>query len=155
METFSALLAICAGNSPVPGEFPAQRPVTRSFDVFCDLRLNKRLSKQSWGWWFEALSPPFWRHHNEVHLAFWQSRCNNCSTSARVDFTCFLVWTSVQLNSDSVIQRWNANKSSLNIQSSLGTIDSDDRSDMTRDTVITNLRSTLINLSMGHDGRGN
>ena len=33
METLSALLAICAGNSPVPGEFPAQRPVTRSFDV--------------------------------------------------------------------------------------------------------------------------
>ena len=52
METFSALLAICAGNSPVPGEFPAQRPVTRSFDVLFDLRLNKRLSKQSWGWWF-------------------------------------------------------------------------------------------------------
>ena len=47
METFSALLAICAGNSPVPGEFTSQRPVTRSFDVFCDLRLNKRLSKQS------------------------------------------------------------------------------------------------------------
>ena len=45
METFSALLAICAGNSPVTGEFPAQRPVTRNFDVFFDLRLNKRLSK--------------------------------------------------------------------------------------------------------------
>ena len=43
METFSALLAIC----PVPGEFPSQRPVTRSFDDFFDLRLNKRLSKQS------------------------------------------------------------------------------------------------------------
>ena len=41
METFSALLAICAGNSPVPGEFPAQRLVARSFDVFFDLRLNK------------------------------------------------------------------------------------------------------------------
>ena len=41
----SALLAICAGNSPVPGEFPTQRPVTRSFDVFFDLRPNKRLSK--------------------------------------------------------------------------------------------------------------
>ena len=40
METFSALLAICAGNSPVPGEFPAQRPVTRSFDVFFDLHLK-------------------------------------------------------------------------------------------------------------------
>ena len=59
METFSALLAICAGNSPVPGEFPAQRPVTRSFDVFFDLRLNKRLSKQSWGWWFKTLSPHY------------------------------------------------------------------------------------------------
>ena len=47
METFSALLAICAGNSPVPGEFPAQRPVTRNFDVFFDLRPNKLLSKQS------------------------------------------------------------------------------------------------------------
>ena len=43
METFSALLAICAGNSPVPGEFPTQRPVTRSFDVFLDLRwVNNR-----------------------------------------------------------------------------------------------------------------
>ena len=66
METFSALLAICAGNSPVPGEFPTQRPVTRSFDVFFDLRLNKRLSKQSWGWSFETLSRPLWRHCNEV-----------------------------------------------------------------------------------------
>ena len=46
METFSAFLTICAGNSPVTGEYPAQRPVTRSFDVFLDLRLNKRLSKQ-------------------------------------------------------------------------------------------------------------
>ena len=45
METFSALLATCAVNSPVSGEFPAQRPVTRSFDVFFDLHLNKRLSK--------------------------------------------------------------------------------------------------------------
>ena len=64
METLSALLAICAENSPVPGEFPAQRPVTRSFNAFFDLRLNKRLSKQSWGWWFETLSHPLWRHRN-------------------------------------------------------------------------------------------
>ena len=40
METFSALLALCAGNSPVTGEFPSQRPVTQIFDVFFDLRLN-------------------------------------------------------------------------------------------------------------------
>ena len=45
METFSALLAFCAGNSPLPGEFPTQRPVTRSFDVTFDLRPNKPLSK--------------------------------------------------------------------------------------------------------------
>ena len=64
METFSALLAICAGNLPVPGEFPTQRPVTRRFDVFFDLRLDKRLSKQSWGWWLETLSCPLWRHRN-------------------------------------------------------------------------------------------
>ena len=53
------LLAICAGNSPVTGDFPAQRPVTRSFGVFFDLRLIERLSKQSWGWWFETPSCPF------------------------------------------------------------------------------------------------
>ena len=56
MKTFSALLAICAGNSPVPGEIPAQRLVTESFDVFFDLRMNKRLSKQSWGWWLRRYS---------------------------------------------------------------------------------------------------
>ena len=64
METFSALLAICARSSPVTGEFPAQRPVTRSFGVFFDLRLNKRSSKQSWGWWFETPRRPLWRHCN-------------------------------------------------------------------------------------------
>ena len=63
METFSALLAICAGNSPV-GEFSAQRSVTRSFDVFFDLRLNKRLSKQPCGWWFETPSRSLWSHCN-------------------------------------------------------------------------------------------
>ena len=50
------------GEFTSPGEFPTQRPVTRSFDV--DLRLNKRLSKQSWGWWFETLSRSLWRHRN-------------------------------------------------------------------------------------------
>ena len=52
----------CAGNSPVTDEFPSQRPVTRSFGVFFDLHLNKRLSKQSWGWWFETTSRSLWRH---------------------------------------------------------------------------------------------
>ena len=74
METFSALLAICAGNSPVPGEVPAQRPVARSFDVFFDLRLNKRLSKQSWRWWYETLSSPLWRYCS----VSWNDLFNGC-----------------------------------------------------------------------------
>ena len=49
METFSALLAICVENSPVIGDFPAQRSVTRNLDVSFDLYLNKQLSKRSWG----------------------------------------------------------------------------------------------------------
>ena len=56
VETTSALLAT--------GEFSAQRPVTRSFEVFFDLPLNKRLSTQSWGWWFDTPSWPLWRHCN-------------------------------------------------------------------------------------------
>ena len=51
-------------RSPVPGEFPAQRPVTRSLMFFFDLRLNKRLGKEWWCWWFEMPSRPLWRHCN-------------------------------------------------------------------------------------------
>ena len=52
METFSVSPTVCAGNPLVTGEFPLQRPVTRSFGVLFDLRLNMRLGKQGWGWWF-------------------------------------------------------------------------------------------------------
>ena len=52
------------GEFTGPGEFPTQRPVTRSFDVLFDLRLNKRLSKQPWGWWFETPSWSLWRQRN-------------------------------------------------------------------------------------------
>ena len=52
------------GEFTGPGEFTTQRPVTRSFDVFFDLRLNKRLSKQPWGWWFETPSWSLWRQCN-------------------------------------------------------------------------------------------
>ena len=69
METFSALLVLCAGNSPVTGEFSSQRPVTRSFDVFFDLCLNKQLSKQSRCLWFETPLDSLWRHCN-VALIF-------------------------------------------------------------------------------------
>ena len=56
---------------PVTGEFPAQRPVMRSFDAFFDLNLNKRLSKQSWGWRFEMPSRPLWSHCNVHNLGPW------------------------------------------------------------------------------------
>ena len=72
METISVLLAICAGNSLVTGEFPTQRPTTRSFDVFFDLHPNKRLSKQWWSWWFETPSRPLWRQCNAAGLHPWQ-----------------------------------------------------------------------------------
>ena len=61
------------------GEFTGPRwiPHTKAsdaeFDVFFDLRLNKRLSKQWWGWWFETLSRPLWRHRNEINVqCSWQ-----------------------------------------------------------------------------------
>ena len=93
METFSALLAICAGNSPASGEFPAQRPVTRSFNVFFDLCLNKRLRKQSWGWWFETISHPLWRH------------CNDSSLFIFMQFTVALLCRSLHLRGSVVTAR--------------------------------------------------
>ena len=64
IETFSVLLAFWEGNSPVTGGFPSQGPVTQSFDVFFDLRLNKHLSTQSRSWWFETPSHSLWRYCN-------------------------------------------------------------------------------------------
>ena len=64
METYSALLALCNGNPPVIGGFPSQRPVMRSFAVFIDVHLSKRLSQQSRCWWFETPSRSLQRHRN-------------------------------------------------------------------------------------------
>ena len=63
------------GEFTGPGEFPAQRPVTRSFDVLFDLRLNKRLIKQWWGWWFEAPSWSLWRQCNDAVITMQWSQC--------------------------------------------------------------------------------
>ena len=54
METFSALLDLWYGNPPVAGGFNTQMPVPRSFEVFFDVGLKKRLSKQSRRRWFET-----------------------------------------------------------------------------------------------------
>ena len=66
METFSTLLALCVGNLAVTGEFPAQKPVMQSFDVFFNLHLNKGLSKQPLGWWFETAMRSLWRQCNDA-----------------------------------------------------------------------------------------
>ena len=76
----TSLLALCEGKSPATGKFPSRRPVTRSFDVFFDLCLNKRLSKQPRGWWFETPLRPLWRHSNGDMIQTWSSRCR-CSSS--------------------------------------------------------------------------
>ena len=60
-----AFLQGSSSPSPSPSPSSSRRRVTQSFDVFFDLRLNKRLSKQSWGWWFETPSRPLWRHCND------------------------------------------------------------------------------------------
>ena len=65
---FLGLYTVMITSSNGICEFPAQRPVTRSFHVFFDLRLNKQLSKQSWGWWFETQSRPLWLHCNGSYL---------------------------------------------------------------------------------------
>ena len=75
METFSALLTFCENNPSVAGGFPSQRPMTLSFHVLFDLRLNKRLSKQSRRRWFETPSRSLWRHCNVLYL------CDQCAVT--------------------------------------------------------------------------
>ena len=77
METFSALLAVCEGNSPFTGEFPPQKPVTKNFDVFFDERLNKQLSKQPWGWWFVTPLRSLWRYCNVTILIMRLTLCEH------------------------------------------------------------------------------
>ena len=69
METFSSLVIICEGNPPVTGEFPLQRQVTRSFDIFFDLRLNKLLSKQWRRRWM-------WRHRAYYDVTIMNQKMN-------------------------------------------------------------------------------
>ena len=72
---------------------PRTETVTRGFDVFFDLRLNKRLSKQSWGWWFETLPRPLWRHSKGlrcVDICFypWRVKFSEFNASRLLKSTC-------------------------------------------------------------------
>ena len=92
MGEFSALLAICAGNLLVTGIFHSQRPVTRSFGVFVDLRQRKQFSKQWWVWWFEMPSLSFWRHCNALCVIHNQNKLQNDSRLSTKYHYFPLVW---------------------------------------------------------------
>ena len=84
---------LLCGEFTGPGEFPTQRPVTRSFDVFFDLDLNKWLSKQPWGWWLETPSSSLWRHCNEWHTFYRR----HFETWKNILFWLTIQWNLVQL----------------------------------------------------------
>ena len=90
MGTFSALLGLCERNPPVTGGLPSQRPVTRSFDVFFDLHMNIRLSKQSRGQWFETPLFSLWRYCNEAIAWFndWMIDCLTENIKAPLYWSC-------------------------------------------------------------------
>ena len=115
------------GEFTGPGEFPTQRPVTRSFDVYFDLCPNKRLSKQWWGWWFETLSCSLWRHRNEssvckdyiiISLHWPLDRRGNNFISV---FFKLILWVGILSTSSAIGLRWVAQNSfSLMIREWLG-----------------------------------
>ena len=88
METFSTYLAICAGNSPVNSLHKGQG--CRALMLFFDLRLNKRLSKQSWGWWFETPSRPLWRHNNTIEYRSRNEISNVWNTISSIVFMYYM-----------------------------------------------------------------
>ena len=85
METFSTLLAICAGNSLATGEFPAQRPVTWSFDVFFDLRPN------IYGWVNNGEAGDLRRHRAHYHVIVMNSAVSLCTFSRFSEFCQFII----------------------------------------------------------------
>ena len=113
------------GEFTGPGEFPTQRPVTLSFDVFFGLCLNKRLSKQPCGWWFETPSWSLWRHCNDSPTSEYNwRRCHaNWICSRQIFFMCSqensrcfgLYWKKIKYQSSAPlafvigIQRWPVN----------------------------------------------
>ena len=100
---FSALLALCAGTLPVTGELPTQRPVTRSFDVFVELCVNKQLSKQPCGWCFQTPVSSLWRH------------CNACSATYWLLYKASLPETNVKKTSFDINRCWNGSRPSAKL----------------------------------------
>ena len=101
METFSTLLTLCERNPPVTGGFPSQSPATRSFGVFFDLCLNKRLSKQSRCRWFDTPTCSLWRQSNAQtnppgHFTQHQLRVLQCHISYHILEKIFILFSCMQ-----------------------------------------------------------
>ena len=94
------------GNSPVTGKFPSQRPVTRSFDVFFYLRLNKRMSKQWWGWWFEIPSHPRWRQCNAFLGPNKSEVCSMRSCLNQLSVQNWRIWSAQRTSCKIVLKPW-------------------------------------------------
>ena len=94
MKTFSALMAICAGNSPVPGEFPHKGHWRGAlmFFFFFHLRLNKRLSEQSWDWWSETPPRSLWRRGNVSNNFSDQCLYSNKDMHCNYSSTPYIQW---------------------------------------------------------------
>ena len=103
METYSALLAFCEGNSPVTGEFPSLRPVTWYFEFFFDLHLNKRLGKHYRRWGFETPSRSLWRHCNEI-LAY-QLICYHLTWSDKIHWSIIMAMNFINTGWDNGVWR--------------------------------------------------
>ena len=91
MLPFDDVIMLC-GEFTGPRWIPHKIPVTRSFDVFFDLRLNKRLSKQCWGWWFETLSRPLWRHRNVSGWPLFSDVTCNLWRQTHIVLRCIYSW---------------------------------------------------------------
>ena len=99
MEAFSALLALCEGNPPITGGFLSQRPVTRNFDVFFNLLLNKRLSKQFIRWLFQTPSRSSWCHCND-------NQCPLLTNKSQISFVTVQLSLSSYVTSVSSTHLW-------------------------------------------------
>ena len=95
-EHFPRYWPFYEGNPLATGGFPSQRLMTRSFDVFCDLRLNKRLRKQSRRRWFKTRSCSLWRHRiglvNYLLSMYSYARGFLCTSSHVLLWRCWLPW---------------------------------------------------------------
>ena len=95
-------------RSPVNSPHKGQWRGALMFSFF--FYLNKRLGKQSWGWWFETLSRSLWRHCNDKDVKAWYEMKMYVSVSyefsARKGLFCILHRQHTHTNPDTGLLKW-------------------------------------------------